>query len=332
MGIHNAESQRLYTLQCISQLAYASLHTKISRSYRATTSQIAFRIFQQYSSGDAFIPVDWAESRGIQELVIPQWSPIEAIERLAQRSVSANSQHGANTFRFYQDSQGKYHFSPIESIKTLYNNEPTLSYTYNKNTKRKTDGDIEAPVSDKDFLAIEDLKYMDAFDIAEAYSDGNLGGKAYNYDLTEKVIREVNYNYFNYFNQNRYLNTYPQWAGRNPNVFSSITRGYKSTNKNNGIVSDNQVTDDITQIRRSSITGTQGVSIVVKGNPTIDIGQIISLDIPAPEQVGISMESFRDEMWSGMYFAFAIRHIFDRKEHKTVIDLMKESQTVEDNI
>ena len=68
----------------------------------------------------------------------------------------------------------------------------------------------------------------------------------------------------------------------------------------------------------------KGLQITIKGNPEVDIGQIVKLELPNPDP-GASNKGQLDNMWSGKYYVTAKRDFYNGDEVKMVMDCSTES-------
>lgn len=320
-SLSNFEQQRAYQIVCISPTAFNCSYQRISQSFTGTVSEIANAIFSQYGVDPVGI---WENSTGQQTLVIPQWSPIKSIMWLADR---AKPDDDNIKFRFFQNSFGRYNFTPIEHSIALYKQMPVATYTYFKNVTRNVtvNGD-ERPNTAADMFSIQDVKYGQGgrvFNITEAFKRNMLAGKMTSTDLFTGTYKEQYYDFFSQFDQAKYANPQPQYRAADyypGNILFKTISNYSTPNGEQ--YNEN---DDISDLKRSTINDyTQRLEITVKGNNIIDIGQIIKVQVPSPEPHVTGKEG-RDLYWSGLYFIVGKRDKYDRSEKVSVLELVKES-------
>lgn len=316
--IANLESQRDYIITAITDFAFRSNYEKISRHYLGTTSEIAFSVFEQHAGESYGI---WSDSVGHQNIVVPNWSPLQTISWLAGRSRAVND---AVRFRFFQDSKQVFHFMPIENALDLYKDNPPLRYSLFKNVNRDARNGEELPNSAADMLSIDRLEYNNAFDLTQDLQSGVIAGRRLNTNYTYKTLDVLNYNYFDQFERRNYLNPQPTYF--DGDFFPGKLDYDVSASRMADMIPGVNHTTDVSSIKRSTIEGaTQGISIEVKGNQTVDIGQILEIEIPSPEPHSQNQRDKRDLNWSGKYYVVGKRDVFDRERHRIVMDLVKES-------
>ena len=308
--------QRAYVVECISELAFNSLFQKISQHFEGTPSEIAKSIYDQFTFEEVGI---WDQAANTQSLIVPFWSPLKTIRWLAGRS---RAYFDDVLFRFWQDSNMRYNFVPIEKSNELYAQSP-ITYRYNNVTNREVRGDDTAPNSRAAVETILSLEYFDCFDIQEAVA--RLKNARWNVDLTENTTRIVTYDHWRNFNQKNYLNVNPMWAyseyGLGRHVIDPVaTRGIESRESND--------LEDVAMNRKTALFDAQGIEIAVHGNQTVDVGQVVTVEIPSPEPRTTGMPDQLDLRWSGRYYVVGVRHMYNRDGQQTALTLSKESLMV----
>jgi len=314
----NLDNQRTYELSCVSQMTFDSRFMRISKSYSGTTSDMALAIFNKYghSSEIGF----WDQSIGNQKLIVPNWNPLEAISWLAERSKSTK---GNFRFNFFQDGELRYHFAPIERwLQHNKTNDPPV-FSYNPVTSQVKG----KPNSEAVQNAITSIKMHDAYDFPQDVSTGAFGGTRNTFDLNTKSIDVIKYNYWDDFKKENYLNNFPNMKRRN------YTPGYI---QNDVVLSNTQDNIQLNKVSDKSnlvvtnINNTQTLTIMIKGNSSIDLGQVIEVIIPSPEPHASDMKDHHDTSWSGRYYIIEKRDLYTRKGKQTALKITKESNVLEE--
>lgn len=314
-NITNLDQQRTYILNCISHLSFKSLHTGIIRSYQGNITEIARQIFDEHATEVEKIGT-FEPASNSTKVVVPNWSIIHTFNWLAGKAVWTKDQV---RFRFFQDSNMRYNFMPIEKSLETYSERPAFKYTYNLIAGTK--GEQQTPNSELTIKAVTDITFKDSFDIKSSMARGKISGIVYSPDIIAKTNNKVVYNYFTNFNKENHLNNFPQYKS---NTYEPALTKYDvltSLVQNEGINKSN----DISKIKVSNVDDTQTISIEVKGNTIIEVGQIIELEIASPEPKNDNNKKI-DQRYSGKYYVTAKRDIFNRNEHKMYLGLSKESQ------
>ena len=300
-NISDLETQRMYIIQCVSNLFFESFHQKLSQSFEGPLNYIAFKIYEKYTDEPFGI---FEASKGSEKIIIPNWNPIKALTWLAARAESLEQQV---RFRFFQDTKGFYNFMPIEKALTNYKDNPPFEFVYRGNAS-----------GDKDFFAIKNLVFNPAsYDLGKALREGYLKGRAFDINISKKTLGVVDYDYFKIFDKKDYLNDYPSYYKQDFGVgkikMDLSTAGSKKTN--------------LSDLKRTSVTDyNQLVQITIFGNSEIDVGQVVELDIPNPDP-GDNKE--QDKLWAGKYYVIGKRDLYTGDNCSMVLDCAKESMGIE---
>ena len=300
-NISDLETQRMYIIQCVSNLFFESFHQKLSQSFEGPLNDIAFKIYEKYTDEPFGI---FEASKGSEKIIIPNWNPIKALTWLAARAESLEQQV---RFRFFQDTKGFYNFMPIEKALTNYKDNPPFEFVYRGNAS-----------GDKDFFAIKNLVFNPAsYDLGKALREGYLKGRAFDINISKKTLGVVDYDYFKIFDKKDYLNDYPSYYKQDFGVgkikMELSTAGSKKTN--------------LSDLKRTSVTDyNQLVQITIFGNSEIDVGQVVELDIPNPDP-GDNKE--QDKLWAGKYYVIGKRDLYTGDNCSMVLDCAKESMGIE---
>lgn len=305
-NIQDMETQKVYTVECISQLAYDSLYRKDSASYTGSVSDIAFQIYSRYSVEPYSI---WDASDNVSRVIIPTWSPIVAIQWLASRSVKAET---STRMRFYQDSRGKYNFMSPEMLIASYNSgdKKPMKFVHMSNNAGTDRSGQQIPNTAAAKNSILRIAYRNSFDIAQGLREGFFSGRNYNVNITNKTIGVVDYSYFEDLKQeDRYLkkNSFYAEGEQVPGVFRVKIDGDFEDNAQN----------DISDIKKSSITGyNQQVTIQIRGNTSVDVGQLVDLEVPDP-----SPNAELDKLFTQRYYVVGKRDIYAIDGYTSTLDL-----------
>lgn len=311
------QKERSYTILGISELAFKSFYTNISRHFFGPCSDIARTVFEENTSEKYGL---WDGSLNSVNFVCPQWNPIKTIQWLARQSTS---QVDLTRFFFWQDSNLIFHFAPLERLRDFYKSVTVQKFTYGRINQMQGAAGVQTPDSKAAMETIETVYFHDAFDANEHIKNGKTGGVRFQTDLTTKTMSVVNYNYWDVFNKDKSLNGNPAWARNNSwskgfqqfdHVYSWQTRAIEFNKLN-----------DISNIRLSTLDRSQRLDINIKGNQTVDVGHVVEVNIVSPEPKALENRDVLDQRWSGKYFVIAKVDNYTRDGHRTSMTVSKES-------
>lgn len=303
-----AGTQKVFTIECVSELSYISTMQKISKSYSGKIDEIAAMVFQDSKTNEELNVVE--KSLNSQTLIIPDWNPVYSLRWLAGR---AKTQYNTR-MRFFQDSKMRYNFTSIENIVNQSNlSDNLLTYTYSKNVNRvNEDGNI---------FSIDDVTFHDAYNNFKLNTDGYYKGESFVFDIFTKQSSVNTFDRFKIKNEienlNKYLVTetlaYDGVGKKVDSIAQSAIQG-SGTNK----------VFDASNIKQTNFwNGNQSITIKVKGNEFVDIGQVVNIEIPkfAPRDEFDMI----DYEWSGKYLIAGKRDLYKTTEHVMYLQLYKDS-------
>ena len=303
--------ERSYSIICHSELFYKSQFTGISRAFSGSYSEIAYSIFKENTWEEYSI---WEPSSLNRSFVCPNWNPIQAISWLAKNSKNTTN----NTrMKFFQNTTGKYCFTSLEKIVEI-SQDPIWTYKYNvstllENGKTRTDNEL---------AKIEHLTYDRSFDFMEDSQDRAFAAKRIQLDLSKKLMETVDFNYWTDTKPKSLLNK----QGLNAVLFEgggfNIPVTVASYSQDH--IEKNYI-NDVSYLRESNFDVQQSITIVVKGNNIVDVGNVVEVRIPSPEPQSSSTRNEDDPYWSGKYLVAAKRDIFRKEKHTMSLTLIKDS-------
>lgn len=306
----NVENGRLYKLKLVSELEYASFHTKISKYFAGPSHEIAKTILDSYTREGHFI---WEESLSQIEFIAPYWSPLKTIKWLSKKSRSALS---PSSFMFYQDSKQFWSFTSLSNLRSTYSQNP-VTLRYYQNT---TSDNNQIPNVEKIRTTIQDLKYYDAFDIKSEIDAGNIKNTRYLHDTTTKTYNIDTSSYWEKYNTNA-LNEKMLWKQEEMGYgkISNDIRMKSSGSKIGYSLPADLIDEDLGYSRG------QQIEITLYGNFELDIGQIVNIEIPKPEPHKPVNDDVIDRTWSGLYYIVSKHDAYDGTGHSMALRLAKDS-------
>ena len=323
-----------FTLSCVSENCMNNQHSKVSKSYNGKTiSDIVDDIYFNYIFDGKRALLTEATDR-VENIIIPNLRPLQAIVWLANRSTSEDT-NGVN-YLFYE-TMDECHFI---SLDTLIGTEPRVKYMQ----RPRVDDSTGVGFIKDNIFKLEKFYYTKNFDKVENTKQGMYSSKLITHDITTKTIQQHEYNGFNDWFGLNHCGTYPPASNSDMElktaglprtshaptddpinekqlgwmVDSRVDFFPKHTNMysiNANEIYDNKV-EDWKQQRSAQIQHMEGTTIVfdVSGDSTLRVGETVILILPSPETTDKDKKSdvADDKFLSGKFLVTSIRHIFSR--------------------
>lgn len=315
-SINNFATSKSYSLRCVSHFAFQNFHKSIIKTYRGNITEIARQVFDEHSTETDKLGY-FEESSNSGTYVIPNWPVIDTLNWLAGKAVWTKDEV---RYRFYQDSNLRYNFAPIELGVFLFKEKPAFKFSYNLVVGTK--GEQQAPNSGLTYSAIKSLSFEDSYNISESLMLGDITGEVKNANLTQKTYNSIDYNYFTEFDKEKHLNSFPQFKTQSYDPAKTIyDLTVSKTHNEDGF---NRSVDK-SKLYYSRLNDSQLINIEVVGNPIIEVGTVVEIEI-ANADTANKDNSRIDNNVSGLYYIVGKRDIYKRDTHDMYLTLAKDSQ------
>lgn len=302
-SIVNLESALTYTLRLTSVLDYDSLSLKISKAYSGKPSEIASTILKDLTpEGVSHVE---QSSQNIS-FISPGWSPLEILDYLARQSSTTN---GLDRMRCFQNSRQLWFFSSLSGMKSVQKRD-ILTYRYYANADFKETG--------KQAMTIKDLTYYRSFSIGKEIERGSVKNTFLDIDPNSKTAAIKTNDYWGTYSKSG-LNPKQIWKKEQLGQGKWVYRVRPSNSTDWGYMPDDQSDKDF------EFNKTQQIEITVYGNPLVDLGDILNIEIPSLEPANDSKIVPLDNIWSGLYYVIAKRDVITQEGHMMALRLAKDS-------
>jgi hypothetical protein len=315
---------------CSEEMIFSNSQT-ISKSYRGKTID---EYVKSICTGNLKIVsnrlVPFGKTVGIQDIIIPRMSPLDAIELLASNSFDVNE----STFLFFENLNG-FNFLPISA---LIRNNAVVTLQYN-NAKMTED---QKTAAFQNSNKITNFRFTNSFDMMASTQNLTYSGRLYTLDILRQKYTSRDYN-ARKINRAHFLDgaNLPINDAPNRNEKSLVTEydsniNYSMTNHDQSMspyllskvyrVTDTNVENTMLQ-RQSQLNLLKNTQLecIVPGNILFTVGSVVNLDLPAFTK---NRESARniDPYLSGKYLITNTRHVITPSGgHQTILKLSKNS-------
>lgn len=300
-GITNAQSAIMYNLKCVTSIEYKSISQRISKAYSGKPSDI-FKAFAKdnLDEGVRFIE----ESSQNISFIAPGWSPLEITNHIARHSTTKT---GNSRMKCFQDSHQLWVFSSMKGLQE--NQGEILTYRYFSNAG--------ATEPEKMLLTIIQLRFLNSFDLKTELLEGNVKNTFMDFDPNSKTASIKSNTYHDTYKKNA-LNEVSIWKTESLSQGNFVYRNIPENVGTPRYTPMDQSNDDF------EFSKAQQIEIVVPGNPIVDMGHIVNIEIPTMEPNNTKVVELNN-MWSGKYYVVAKRDVVKMDGHMMVLRLAKDS-------
>ena len=328
-----------FSMDLISEKYMSSLHSKVSKSYNNNTiSDIVTDIYYNYIHDDVY-NLRIEPTIGNERVIIPNLSPIDAINWLSKRAMAKTSI--SVNYVYYETVSGSY----FVSLNSLAKQEPVFTFIQ----KPRVGDATGAEDFQKNEMKIAGFEFIKQFDKEDNIRRGVYSSKLVTHDIVTKKIRQYEYGGLEEWEAFHHCGNFPPLSNSDvetrsskvkrtsfaPYVLNKTNNKIDSTSLNGMVdsrieffpkhnnmyaLSANDIYDNKVEnwkLRRNNHIGVyDGVSLALKvaGNSALRVGQTVNVVIPSPEPTDTDKKTdvVDDKYLSGKYMITSIQHVFSR--------------------
>ena len=314
-----------YLLSFVSPQSIMSAAADIQKSYKGTTTEIINKIFSEYLTerqrfDNARYTIDTEESTGVQTIVIPMLSPLEAIDFLKRRSFSAENK--SSNYLFFQNRE-KFrmvtHEKLIKDSKRGVDFDPRKIYTHDPGMI------IDSITADRVMNNILDINFPNRINTLEEIQYGAMTSVTVEVDILQKQYRLFDYDYKDNYKKYTHLDQVSEFSHTDAFIEKYFSNKVVSDMISSDLERPNQRYKDIIPHRRSSsyyLNNGITCDIEVYGRNDLFAGDIIRLNLPEYEVT--NNDKSQHKSLSGYWLVNQIIHKLEDKEYKCEVNLTKD--------
>jgi hypothetical protein len=312
-----------YDMHFTSKWRFEAGKRRIIRPFENTIKEIASLIFSEYYPEGKDILIE--ETDGIFRCVMPNYTPMQAMNFLASRAYSQTSK--SCSFRFFENADNFFFVTDEYIIENAIKNPETIKkFTFN-DALNKSGADFFKQMFN--IISIENADRVNT--MLDLYS-GAYTNNVIEIDLVKKVVENKQFRY----NRENYTATSSRNSqGRHSESFINdyfteenarrylVVKDYTSIGDNPSNVRGEQYLQQIVQNRVSYRHHLNSTIIYAKSHGRLDLkaGDIIELDIQNFSVANSSIE--KNKQLSGYYLVNDCNQSFKHEVHETVMKLIK---------
>ncbi len=304
-----------YTLRCVSEEHIRNAGTMVRESMTESISNLVPYILQKHLQTKKPMIVD--PTKGIQTIVFPRLSPLQAIDMLRLRSVSMD--YTSSAYVFFENQAG-FNFKTVEGLyKDGLTSIGSRVFNMNQNAlaEKKSLGDS--------YRTIQSHQVIRRSDTMRKLTQGAFRSVTRVFDVHTKSYETINYDFETLFssfettakktvsNTTEWLDQYSKGV---PKQFFTV----KDTSRPDVFITNAMgVRNSFVELLNDDIT-----RILIHGDTGLKVGDVIRLNIPQVD--GLSSQKKPDAFMSNNYLITRLRHMisFNAKFiHEIVLDCVK---------
>jgi hypothetical protein len=317
------ERMQVFIMYCIDATAFTNAQFTVSKAYTGKTiSDIATDIQTNFLQS-SFYQIE--PTKNLQHIIMGSWHPFKCLNFLASRAKSC--QYKGSNFVYFQSIDG-FNFVSLEKLcdVPIYQN-----YIYQVANVRKDNSIGYKPRTlNTDSIAIQAYKFNTNFDTLQSCSHGMYSNHAVYYDLQKKSFTENIWDYPSSYNDYKHVEANTVSGGLSY-LWTPVSDFNEGPNGRHllypvGLPGQENFSQQWLQPRISQMEQIQAVSlfVTVPGDSVRRVGHLVSITLPSPEPT-VNDQQIPDAYYTGRYLCSAVRHILQKTNYVSVLELVKDS-------
>lgn len=318
-----------YKIHFMSKYSFEAMFRRIIEPFNDTVANIAENIFQNYYPGSKEFILE--DTIGLFRCIIPNYTPMQAMNFLANRAYSRKSP--SCSFRFFETSENYYFVSDEYLIRRfIENKEEIKEFTFSDAVDK----------SGTDFLTqmknLVDIKNSDRVNTAMDLASGAYRSNVIEIDLIKRQVTlpgKSNKYEYNYQDAKKdYVSVSGKGEGEDSHTEEFINGYFTAENERRYIVirdyddsgtqqlRGDQFIPEIATNRLAYRHHLNHTTVYAKAHGRLDLnaGDIINIKIP---EFKITPNPQLNRQLSGYYMINDLTHVFNKDVHQTDMKLVK---------
>jgi hypothetical protein len=319
-----------YVLHFVSDELFFSDQQKINQSYEESYSEIIKKILSDYLK----VPKNnlngiYADSSGIRNIVIPNLSPIDAIQWCTKRALDVEQ---SPNYMFFQNITG-YNFV---SLSELLTQQEILDIKFQTKNLSGT-----SPL--EEISGAKSFEVISMTNLIERTRSGVNAGTFIGFDPITRTISSRQIGYSDHYKDMKHGNDTPNFtpilnrdgkensqnfnSRKSLSIFGTARKLSEYIKRNDPTsISTNETTEDFIFHRKAIINNlmSKRLKIVMPGNFQLSSGFNVNVNAPIFGQKEKKSDE-EDKSLSGKYIIIASRHVIGFEKHETIIEVASSS-------
>ena len=304
-----------YTLRCVSEEHLRNSSTMVRESMTEIISNMVPHILRNHLETQKPMIVD--PTKGIQTIVFPRLSPLQAIDMMRLRAVSKD--YASSAYVFFENQAG-FNFKTVEG---LYKDglASVGSRVFNMNQNAMAD---KNSLGDS-FRTIQSHQVIHRADSMRKLTQGAFRSITRVFDISTKSYETIDYDIeaaFSSFENTakKTLSNTTEWLDEYSKGVRKQFFGVKDTSRPDSFITNAiGVKASFVELLNDDIT-----RVLIHGDTGLKVGDVITLNIPQVD--GLSSRKKPDAFMSSNYLITRLRHMISfnvKTTHEIVMDCVK---------
>jgi hypothetical protein len=336
-----------YTLHFASREFMRNIRTKVSQAYDGKYDRAVIDIMKDKNYLDSRKKLHYEPTGNANKIVIPNLSPFDAIDIIAQRSVADKSK---GVGYYFYETTGGFYFRSWQSMITNqgeFARPPRQQFYYQPQKMGSDSNSTKQDKVERAYESVEAYEFVNNFhDVAANTALGTYGHRVISHNLFDKSYDINDYHFHNEFRSTPHTDTVEKGGNKfpvsdtpvdydNDDNVSSYAESRVSLQATTPFLHDKDVgrygleplQDGLKTGQRVSqqnqvVHGT-ALRLVVKGQSYLQAGQLITFNLGDVNSA--NTDNPNDPRFSGNYIITKIRHQVTNNEYKMILACAKDS-------
>lgn len=304
-----------YTLRCVSEEHLRNTSAMVRESMTEIIGNMVPYILQKHLASSKPLIVD--QTKGIQTIIFPRLSPLQAIDMLRLRAVSKN--YLSSSYVFFENQAG-FNFKTVEG---LYKDGLTSigSRVFNMNQNLMAEKNNLAD----SFRTLQSHQVIHRADSMRKLTQGAFRSITRVFDVSTKSFETLEYDIETAFSSfettaKKTLSNTTEWLDEYSRGVRRQFFGIKDTSRPDLFITNAiGVRNSFVELLNDDVT-----RVLIHGDSGLKVGDVVRLNIPQVD--GLTSRKAPDAIMSSNYLIIRLRHMISfnvKTKHEIVMDCVK---------
>lgn len=336
----NAMTSResMYRIHFVSREAYRNSTVRISRAFAGPIENAVLEIVKDKKYLDSRKVCHLEPTVSNTKVVIPNLKPMKTIKMLSDFAISEKYKNAG--YVFYETTKG-FNFRSFESMMAMDGTvaRPSIEkYAMQPANLRGAGNDGMEKNVRMDLQSPDSYSFENVVNTLEELNKGLYANKLITHDIYNKKIQTFNYDYHQEFGQ--HYHTEHLVGGKSDTKYIKPLAYYEDTGKTlsdfpmaklMNIVETAKVHNDYdfpkpedilpNKVSQRAQLGNHHLLLSVPGQTRINVGNIITFNLPMQRQVAHDKGQETNPYYSGRYLILSLKHKFDIPQQKHTMNI-----------